>query len=67
MNKTGTIIGGNITFTSLLQIVFIVLKLCNVIAWKWVFVLMPLIVEGGIAFILLLLALIMFIIGVLKK
>lgn len=67
MNKNGTIIGGNITFASLLQIVFIVLKLCNVIAWKWVFVLMPLIVEGGIAFILLFVVLITFIIGMVKK
>lgn len=67
MNKNGTIIGGNITLISLLQIVFIVLKLCNVIAWKWVYILMPLIIEGGISFILLLLALIIFIIGVVKK
>lgn len=67
MSKTKTIIGGNITIASLLQIVFIVLKLCKVITWNWVFVLMPLIVVGGIALILLLIALIIFIIGVVKK
>lgn len=67
MSKTKTIIGGNMTIASLLQIIFIVLKLCKVITWNWVFVLMPLIVVGGIALILLLIALITFIIGVVKK
>lgn len=67
MSKTKTMIGGNMTIASLLQIVFIVLKLCKVITWNWVFVLMPLIVVGGIALILLLIALITFIIGVVRK
>ena len=67
MSKTKTIIGGNMTIASLLQIVFIVLKLCKVITWNWVFVLMPLIVVGGIIVILLLIALIAFIIGVVRK
>ena len=67
MSKNKTIIGGNMTIASLLQIIFIVLKLCKVITWNWVFVLMPLIVVGGIALILLLIALIIFIIGVVRK
>lgn len=62
-DKNGSVIGGNITFITLLQITFIVLKLCKVITWKWVFVLMPLIVEGGLIIILLLFVLILFIIG----
>ena len=65
-DKNGTVAGGNITFITLLQITFIVLKLCKVIDWKWVFVLMPLIIEGGLIIILLLFALIAFIIGVIK-
>ena len=65
-DKNETVIGGNITFITLLQITFIVLKLCKVITWKWVFVLMPLIIEGGLIIILLLFALIAFIIGVIK-
>ena len=65
-NKNGTVFSGNITFITLLQITFIVLKLCKVIAWKWVFVLMPLIIEGGLIIILLLFALIIFIIGIIK-
>lgn len=65
-DKNGTVISGNITFITLLQITFIVLKLCKVIAWKWVYVLMPLIIEGGLIIISLLFALIIFIIGVIK-
>ena len=65
-DKNGSVIGGNITFITLLQITFIVLKLCKVITWKWVFVSMPLIVEGGLIIILLLFALIAFIIGVIN-
>ena len=65
-DKNGTVIGGNITFITLLQITFIVLKLCKVIDWKWVFVLMPLIIEGGLIIILLLFVLILFIIGVIE-
>ena len=58
MNNRQTLVSGNITFATLLQITFIVLKLCNIITWKWVFVLMPLLVEAGIAFILLIILLI---------
>lgn len=32
---------GGITFMGLLQIVFIVLKLCGVIKWSWLWVLSP--------------------------
>ena len=67
MNSRQSLVSGNITFTTLLQIVFIILKLCKVITWKWVFVLMPLIVEGGLTLILLLLVLIAVIIGAIKR
>lgn len=66
-DKNVTVTSGNITFITLLQITFIVLKLCKVITWKWVFVLMPLIIEGGLIIILLLFALIAFIIGSIKR
>lgn len=33
--------GGGIGFISLLQIVFITLKLCHVIDWSWIWVLAP--------------------------
>ena len=60
-NKTTS--GGGITFVSLLQLVFIVLKLCNVITWKWVFVLMPLIVATGITIILFIVLAILMLVG----
>lgn len=49
-----TVVSKGIGFTGLLQLVFIVLKLCNVITWKWVFVLMPLIVDAGIGILVVL-------------
>ena len=47
-------ITSSIGLIEILQIVFIILKLCNVITWKWVFVLMPLIVQCGIVALVLL-------------
>ena len=37
----------NITSLDLLQIAFIVLKLCHVIDWPWICVLLPIIVSFG--------------------
>ena len=51
MNKTTTSAG--VTFVILLQLAFIVLKLCNVITWNWVLVLMPMLVCSVLAFIAL--------------
>lgn len=39
---------GGISFTGLLTIVFIVLKLCNVINWSWWWVLSPLWISFGL-------------------
>lgn len=41
-----------IGFTSLLLIAFIVLKLCNIIAWSWWWVLSPFWIPAGLALIL---------------
>lgn len=53
---------GGIGFCGLLAIAFIVLKLCNVIAWSWLWVLAPLwipiAIVVGIVLIALLIALI---------
>lgn len=38
-NSGGTV--GGVGFVGLLTIVFIVLKLCKVISWKWIWVLSP--------------------------
>ena len=43
----GVAVGSGLGFVDLLQIVFIVLKLCGVIDWHWALVLLPIIVEAG--------------------
>ena len=53
MNKDNSTSKG-IGFVGLLQIVFIVLKLCGVIDWKWVWVLAPAWIDIGLAIIILL-------------
>jgi hypothetical protein len=40
---------GGVSFAGLLTIAFIVLKLCNVIAWSWIWVLCPLWISFAIA------------------
>ncbi len=44
--------GGGVSFGGMLGIMFIVLKLCNVISWSWVWVLAPIWIEVGIGVIL---------------
>lgn len=50
-------------FVMLLQLAFIILKLCNVITWNWVLVLMPLLVCCVLAFIALVALVILIIFG----
>ena len=52
-NKNG------IGFVGLLQIAFIILKLCKVINWSWLWVLSPMWISLAFAFIMLLLVLIL--------
>lgn len=51
-NKTG----GGIGFAGLLTIAFVVLKLCKVINWSWVWVLSPLWISASIVIIILVIA-----------
>lgn len=51
MEKNNTEVSGGISFMGLLAIVFITLKLCNVITWSWWLVTLPL--WGGLAMFLL--------------
>ena len=44
----GVAVGSSLSFVDLLQIVFIVLKLCGVIDWHWALVLLPIIIEVGL-------------------
>ena len=45
--------GGGITFIGLLQVAFIVLKLCGVVTWPWAMVLIPLWIDIAIVAIVL--------------
>ena len=47
-NKNNSSSGG-IGFTGLLTIVFIILKLCGVIGWSWVWVLSPIWISVALA------------------
>ncbi len=48
MSNTNSSKSGGIGFTGLLTIVFITLKLCNVIAWSWWWVLSPIWISLGL-------------------
>ena len=65
-NGNGIKISG-IGFVGLLQIAFIVLKLVGVIDWRWVFVLLPLIISVGISVIMIAVFIIAIIIRIKKE
>ena len=50
--------GGGISFTALLGITFIVLKLCGVIEWSWTWVLAPIWIPASIGILILVFAVI---------
>ena len=56
-NNNGTAARGGVGFVGLLQLVFIVLKLCNIITWSWWAVLLPTIISVGL-FVVVILAII---------
>lgn len=45
---------GGLGFAGLLTIAFIVLKLCHVINWKWIWVVSPIWISAGVAILILL-------------
>lgn len=57
MSRNNSSAGGGIGFVGLLQLVFIVLKLCKVIEWSWWMVFMPSIVTAGLYALVLVLCL----------
>jgi hypothetical protein len=50
-NKTAVSVGG-FGLGTLLTIVFLVLKLCGVIDWAWIFVFLPIIISVGLTILL---------------
>ena len=51
--------GSGIGFLGVLQIIFIVLKLCNVLQWSWWMVFIPAYISAGLAIILIVIAIIL--------
>lgn len=58
MSKNENNNGGGIGFVGLLQVAFIVLKLCGVISWSWWWVWAPTWIPLAIALVILLVALV---------
>ena len=50
----------NLAWTSLLALAFIVLKLCHVIEWSWVWVLSPLWIDAIATFVVLVVVVLLF-------
>lgn len=51
--------GSGIGFLGVLQIIFIVLKLCNVLQWSWWMVFIPAYIYAGLIIILIVLSIIL--------
>ena len=59
-SRSSATASGGIGFVGLLTIAFIVLKLCHVIEWSWIWVLAPLWISAAAVLLLLLPLLILF-------
>ena len=57
MSQNSSSNSGGIGLCGLLTVAFIVLKLCNVIAWSWVWVLAPLWIPAAIALVIIVICL----------
>lgn len=57
----------SISFTNMLGVAFIVLKLCHVIEWAWIWVLAPIWIPWALAFVILAVVTIIVLIGSLLK
>lgn len=64
-NSKATASASGIGFAGLLTIAFIVLKLCHVIDWSWLWVLSPLWISAGLV-IIIIIALLVFV-GILNR
>lgn len=63
MNNNNNVSGGGIGFAGLLTIVFIVLKLCKIINWSWVWVLSPIWISAALVVLILIILLIIMLIN----
>ena len=60
MSESKGTVSGGIGFGGLLTIAFIVLKLCGVITWKWLWVLSPLWISAGLAILIFIVVMIVY-------
>lgn len=58
--KSANVLTDGIEFSGLLTIFFIVLKLCHIINWSWVWVLSPLWICFAISFIIVIILIILY-------
>ena len=58
-HETKVVRSGGLGIGSVLTIVFVVLKLCGVIDWNWFWVLSPIIFSIGLAFLLVIIAVVL--------
>ena len=63
-SASATASSGGIGFTGLLTIVFIVLKLCGIITWSWLWVLSPIWIGAALAIVILVIIGIIALIGI---
>lgn len=61
-SNNNTTVSGGIGFSGLLTIVFIVLKLCGVINWSWIWVFSPMWISAALC-----VAILIFIVRIFKK
>lgn len=67
-SNNNTIVSGGIGFSGLLTIVFIVLKLCGVINWSWIWVFSPMWINAALCVaIILIVTIFSFIVMIFKK
>lgn len=62
MSQNSSSNSGGIGLCGLLTVAFIVLKLCNVITWSWVWVLAPLWIPAAIALVIIVICLLIWLI-----
>lgn len=66
-NNTNYVGGGGLSLGAVLTCIFVVLKLCHVIDWKWLWVFSPILIELGLVLLILLICFIIVLVHVLRK
>lgn len=62
-NKT-TVSFGGLGLGTVLTLIFLVLKLCGVIAWEWIYVFLPVIISFGLSVLVVIAVIVFYIIAI---